>query len=85
MCSAAVFLRKALAGLTLVGPWAAVVWWVVAVHPLAGPVVLAITEVNGVHLGDLPAVALGGGVTVAFWRRAWWRGRRLHTGSAGLG
>jgi hypothetical protein len=39
-------------------------WWVLAAHPLQGPVLLTLTEVHGVHLADLPASAIAAAVTV---------------------
>jgi hypothetical protein len=56
--------------LALIGLWVVAGWWVVAVHPWAGPVLVTVTETNGVHLGDLPAIALGAAVTVYVWRKA---------------
>jgi hypothetical protein len=38
-------------------------WWVLPLHPWAGPVVVTLTSSHGVHVGDLPSllfVALAG-------------------------
>lgn len=61
--------QKVVGVLAAAALWAVVVWWVVAAHPLTGPVLVTVTESNGVHLGDLPAVALGVAGTVGLWRR----------------
>ena len=55
-------------GLAVAALWIAAAWWVVAVHPWAGPVLVTVTETNGVHVGDIPAVVLGAVTTVWFWR-----------------
>lgn len=49
--------------------WLGAGWWIVAVHPLSGPVLFTITETNGVHVGDLPAVAVGVAASMALRRR----------------
>jgi hypothetical protein len=53
----------------VVALWIAASWWVVAVHPLAGPVLFTVTETNGLHLGDVPAVALAAATTAYCSRR----------------
>ncbi len=58
----------------VVALWLAAGWWVVAVHPLAGPVLLTVTETNGLHVGDVPVVALGAVATAAV--RRWGRAGR---------
>jgi hypothetical protein len=51
------YVRSAMVA-ALVCSWLATGWWVVADHPFAGPVLFAVTEEHGVHLGDLPAVVV---------------------------
>jgi hypothetical protein len=67
-------LRMVFNSLAVAALWIVAGWWVVAVHPLMGPVVLTFTETNGVHLGDLPALALAVFGTVGLRGR---RARRL--------
>jgi hypothetical protein len=55
--------------LVVVGLWIAAGWWVVAVHPWAGPVLLTVTETHGLHAGDVPVLALGAATTTWFGRR----------------
>jgi hypothetical protein len=50
-------------GATVVA-WMLAAWWVLAAHPLQGPVLLKFTEVHGVHLGDLLAPAIAAAITV---------------------
>lgn len=61
-------LRMVFGWFAVLALWVVAGWWVVAVHPWAGPVLLAVTETHGLHVGDVPAVALGGLTTVWCWR-----------------
>jgi hypothetical protein len=54
--------------LGVVGLWIATGWWVVAAHPLTGPVLLVVTETNGLHVGDVPAIAFSGAASMWLWR-----------------
>jgi hypothetical protein len=67
----------------VVALWIAASWWVVAVHPWAGPVLFTVTETNGLHLGNVPAVALAAAATAYCSRRRRMTAKRREVADVG--